>query len=52
MDIRYDHGADVHVVRANHDDAPDLVAIGGAHSVQVLLTVSVATPPRPPRGAF
>ena len=51
MDLRHDHGADVHVVRANHDDATDLVAIGGAHSVQVLLIVSVATAPRPLRGA-
>ncbi|KIP02652.1 hypothetical protein PHLGIDRAFT_26486 [Phlebiopsis gigantea 11061_1 CR5-6] len=42
MDIRHDHGADVHVVRANHDDAADLVAIGGAHSVQVLLTTSTS----------
>ena len=40
MDIRFDHGSDIHVVRANCDDAPDLVAIGGTHSVQVLLTVS------------
>ena len=49
MDIRYDHGADVHVVRANHDDATDLVAIGGAHSVQVLLTVSRLPAPRAAR---
>lgn len=40
MDIRFDHGSDVQVVRANVDDAPDLLAVGGTHSVQVLLTVS------------
>lgn len=39
MDLRHFHGSDVQVVRANHDDASDLVAIGGMHSVQVLLTV-------------
>ncbi|KAI0693890.1 hypothetical protein BC835DRAFT_1275310 [Cytidiella melzeri] len=38
MDIRHSHGSDIQVVRANHDDASDLVAIGGMHSVQVLLT--------------
>ena len=41
MDQRHNHGSQLHVVRANHDDATDLVAIGGAHSVQVLLTVRV-----------
>ena len=35
-DIRYNHGSDIHVVRANKDDATDLLAIGGTHSVQVL----------------
>lgn len=40
MDITHNHGSDVYVVRANHDDAVDLVAIGGTHSVQVILTVS------------
>lgn len=40
MDIRHDHGSEVQVVRANYDDAADLVAVGGMHSVQVLLTVS------------
>ncbi|KAI0340149.1 hypothetical protein BDW22DRAFT_1486417 [Trametopsis cervina] len=38
MDIRHNHGSDVQVVRANHDEAYDLVAVGGMHSVQVLLT--------------
>ena len=40
MDITHNHGEDVHVVRANQDDAIDLIAIGGTHSVQVILTVS------------
>lgn len=39
MDLRYNHGSEVQVLRANHDEATDLVAIGGMHSVQVLLTV-------------
>ncbi|KAI0956944.1 hypothetical protein AcW1_005499 [Taiwanofungus camphoratus] len=39
MDVRHTHGTDVYVVRAcYHDDGSDLVAIGGAHSVEVLLT--------------
>ena len=47
MDVRYSHGTEVYVVRACYeDDAADLIAIGGAHSVEVLLLVSL--PPRPP----
>ena len=46
MDLRYDHGSEIHVVRANCDDAPDLIALSGEHSVQVLLVV------RPPRAAL
>lgn len=42
MDVRHNHGTEVFVVRAcYHDDGADLVAIGGEHSVQVLLTVIV-----------
>ncbi|KAI0362809.1 hypothetical protein OH77DRAFT_1500401 [Trametes cingulata] len=38
MDVRYSHGTEVHVVRACYeDDAADLIAVGGAHSVEVLL---------------
>ncbi|KAI0003316.1 hypothetical protein BJV74DRAFT_793555 [Russula compacta] len=38
MDLRYDHGTLIHVVRAcDNADAPDLVAIGGENSVSVLL---------------
>ncbi|CDO70585.1 hypothetical protein BN946_scf184636.g18 [Trametes cinnabarina] len=38
MDVRHSHGTDVFVVRACYeDDAADLIAIGGAHSVEVLL---------------
>ncbi|KAF8892685.1 hypothetical protein BD779DRAFT_1510340 [Infundibulicybe gibba] len=37
MDVRYNHGTNVHVLRAcTHDDACDLLAIGGDHSVDVL----------------
>ncbi len=40
MDLRHDHGALIHVVRASDNaDAPDLVAIGGENSVSVLLIV-------------
>ena len=42
MDLRHNHGSEIQVVRANHDEAVDLVAIGGIHSVQVLLTVRVS----------
>ena len=50
MDIRYDHGSEIQAVRANCDDAPDLIAVGGVHSVQVLLTVShQRVPTRIPR---
>lgn len=43
MDICHSHPTDVFVVRAcYHDDATDLVAIGGDHSVEVLLIVSFA----------
>ncbi|KAH9174248.1 hypothetical protein EDB89DRAFT_1849205 [Lactarius sanguifluus] len=38
MDLRHDHGALIHVVRAcDNADAPSLVAIGGENSVSVLL---------------
>lgn len=40
-DIRHSHGSDIQVVCANKDDAPDLIAIGGMHSVQVLQFVRV-----------
>lgn len=45
MDVRHSHGTDVFVVRSCYeDDAADLIALGGAHSVEVLLLVS---PPPP-----
>ncbi|TFK93162.1 hypothetical protein K466DRAFT_581249 [Polyporus arcularius HHB13444] len=38
MDVRHSHGTEVFVVRACYeDDAADLIAVGGAHSVEVLL---------------
>ena len=41
MDIRYNHGSLVHCLRASHSqDAPDILAIGGEHSVAVLQVVS------------
>ncbi|KAI0086674.1 hypothetical protein BDY19DRAFT_995682 [Irpex rosettiformis] len=43
MDLRHDHGSEVQVVRANQDDASDLVAVGGMHTVQVLLTTPTST---------
>lgn len=40
MEITYQHGTEVYVVRAScNDDATDLVAIGGEHSVEVLQVV-------------
>ncbi|KAH9967927.1 hypothetical protein BC827DRAFT_1169121 [Russula dissimulans] len=43
MDLRHDHGALIHVVRAcDNADAPDLVAIGGENSVSVLLITNTA----------
>ena len=50
MDVRHAHGSDIHVVRAcHHDDGVDLLAVGGNHSVQVLLTVSRLPAPRAAR---
>jgi hypothetical protein len=44
MTHRYDHGSVVYVVRACYnDDAADLVAIGGEHSVDVLQIVGLHT---------
>ncbi|EMD34509.1 hypothetical protein CERSUDRAFT_159048 [Gelatoporia subvermispora B] len=44
MDVRHNHNSDVFCVRAcYHDDAADLVAIGGAHSVEVLLTTPTSS---------
>ncbi|KAL1947489.1 hypothetical protein VTO73DRAFT_13213 [Trametes versicolor] len=38
MDVRHSHGTEVFAVRACYeDDAADLIAVGGAHSVEVLL---------------
>ncbi|KAI0259972.1 hypothetical protein BC834DRAFT_961640 [Gloeopeniophorella convolvens] len=46
MDIRHDHGALIHVVRAcDNGDAPDLVAIGGDSSVSILLITDTAATP-------
>lgn len=40
MDLTYSHPTPLHILRANtSDDATDLVAIGGDHSVDVLLVV-------------
>ncbi|KDQ59396.1 hypothetical protein JAAARDRAFT_32955 [Jaapia argillacea MUCL 33604] len=37
MDVKFNHGSQIHVVRAcQNDDAHDLLAIAGEHSVQVL----------------
>lgn len=45
MDLRHEHGALIHVVRAcDNADAPDLVAIGGENSVSVLLIVCATIP--------
>jgi len=41
MDIRYNHGSLIHCLRASHSqDASDLLAVGGEHSVAVLQVVS------------
>ena len=41
MDIRYNHGSLIHCLRASHSqDAPDLLAIGGEHSIAILQVVS------------
>jgi hypothetical protein len=41
MDIRYNHGSLVHCLRASHSqDAPDILAIGGEHSIAILQIVS------------
>lgn len=46
MDIRHNHGSDVYVVRAcHHEDGNDLVALGGTHSVQVLLVTPTSCKP-------
>ena len=43
MDLRHDHGALIHVVRAcDNADASDIVAIGGENSVSVLIIVCAA----------
>ena len=37
MDLKYNHQTIIYVLNACHnDDAPDLVAIGGEHSVEVI----------------
>ena len=49
MDVRHSHGTEVFVVRACYeDDAADLVAIGGAHSVEVILLVCLPALPSAP----
>lgn len=41
MDIRYNHGSLIHCLRASHSqDAPDLLAVGGEHSIAILQVVS------------
>lgn len=43
MDVRYNHGSLIHCIRASHSqDAPDLLAIGGEHSVAVLRVLDTA----------
>ncbi|KAI0062207.1 hypothetical protein BV25DRAFT_1885384 [Artomyces pyxidatus] len=45
-DVRHDHGDLIHVVRAcDNGDAVDLVAIGGEHSVSVLLISDTSASP-------
>jgi len=45
MDVRHQHGSQLHVLRAcNNPDATDLVAIGGEHSVQVVAIVRCISP--------
>ena len=40
MDLQFDHPTDIHALRPCHvDDARDLVAIGGTHTVEVLSVV-------------
>ncbi len=40
MDLKHAHPTQVHIVRASTcDDATDLVAVGGEHSVDVVLVV-------------
>lgn len=42
MDLKHTHPTQVHIVRASTcDDATDLVAIGGDHSIDVVLVVRV-----------
>ena len=41
MDIRYNHGSLIHCLRASHSqDAPNLLAVGGEHTVAILQVVS------------
>lgn len=40
-DVRYSHGTEVYAVRACYEeDGVDLLAVGGAHTVEVLVVVS------------
>ncbi|KAF4603991.1 hypothetical protein EYR38_004413 [Pleurotus pulmonarius] len=44
MDLRFSHGTNIYVVRpCCNEDASDLVAIGGEHSVQVLRLETIAS---------
>ncbi|EED83928.1 predicted protein [Postia placenta Mad-698-R] len=44
MDVRHAHDTDIYAVRAcPHEDGADLVAIGGAHSVEVLLVTPTSS---------
>ena len=44
MDVRHSHGSTVHVVRACcEDDAADLIAVGGDHSVEIIQIVRRAS---------
>jgi len=41
--IEYEHGTDINVIKAClNGNAPDLIAMGGEHSVEILQVVSVA----------
>ena len=40
-DVRYSHGTEIYVIRACYEeDGVDLLAVGGAHTVEILVVVS------------
>lgn len=43
--LRYEHGTEIYVLRTcEYDDAQDLIALGGEHTVEILLVVRVSYP--------